>query len=75
MGLPLRILRPKCNLIDQTGELISEPIDQKVELYFNLMLESTEELKESEKHIVSKLSLKGISFPQLICNLSCIEKL
>jgi len=58
LGLPLRILRPKCNLIDQTGELISEPIDQKVELYFNLMLESTEELKESEKHIVSKLSLK-----------------
>ena len=63
MNLPLRILRQKCNLIDQAGELISEPIDQKVELYFNLMLESTEELKETEKTISNKLSLKGMSFP------------
>ena len=63
MDLPLRILRQKCNLIDQAGELISEPIDQKVELYFNLMLESTEELKETEKTISNKLSLKGMSFP------------
>ena len=62
MGLPLRFLRSECNLISNRGEIVSESIDQKVEFYFNLMLESTEELKENERALESNLSLKGVLF-------------
>ena len=56
---PLRILRPKCNLVNAQGEVASEEVDQKIEFYFNLMLESIEELKDNEKASEKKLSLKG----------------
>ena len=56
---PLKILRPKCNLIDSKGDVAEEEIDQKVEFYFNMMLESIEELKNDEDAKSKNLSLKG----------------
>ncbi len=53
----LRILRPRCNLLDSQGTIADEEIDQKVEFYFNLMLESLEELKAEDDG--KCLSLKG----------------
>ncbi len=55
----LRILRPRCNLLDSQGTIADEEIDQKVEFYFNLMLESLEELKAEDDG--KCLSLKGNS--------------
>eukprot|EP00112_Aurelia_sp_Birch-Aquarium-sp1_P011993 Seg2517.4 transcript_id=Seg2517.4/GoldUCD/mRNA.D3Y31 product="Lysine-specific histone demethylase 1B" protein_id=Seg2517.4/GoldUCD/D3Y31 len=54
---PLKILRPKCNLINSKGDVAEEEIDQKVEFYFNMMLESIEELKNDEEAQSKNLSL------------------
>eukprot|EP00794_Sanderia_malayensis_P012038 gene12038-13280_t len=54
----LRILRPKCNLLSSEGKIADEDVDQKVELYFNLMLESLEELKNEGSDTTQYDSLK-----------------
>ena len=66
MNLPLRMLRPKCNLVNTKGEVVSDSIDQKVEFYFNLMLESIDELKDNKNVLNNKLSLKGKLFLLLV---------
>ena len=72
MDLSLRILQPKCHLVNGKGEVASEEIDQKVEFYFNLMLESIEELKLSGKAFENKFSLKGKSLLKLSL-LTCFQ--
>ena len=53
------MLRPKCNLVNSDGGVAEEEIDQKVEFYFNLMLESLEEFKNESNGEDLKLSLQG----------------
>ncbi|XP_065063075.1 lysine-specific histone demethylase 2-like [Rhopilema esculentum] len=59
LSKPLRFLGSKCNLIDENGEVAGEEMDQKVEFYFNLMLEPDEDQRNDENQGIQQISLKN----------------
>ena len=55
----MHFLGSKCNLLDENGEVAGEEMDQKVEFYFNLMLEPDEDQRNDENQDIQQISLKS----------------
>ena len=56
--MPLRPITEKCDLIDETGKVVDQQVDSRIDFHFNAMLDNIAEWRK-DKEAVMDVNLLG----------------